>query len=331
MVQSPDPIILYKVSVIVPTYNHGAYLGACLDSLEAQTTQDFEIIVVDDASTDNTSEIVEGYQTFFGQRLTYLKLEKRVGRGEVRNYGLRSAKGEYITFLDADDAYAFTKIEVESKYLDEHPDAGGVSCRYYFVNSALREPERETGETTATFALLFGENYSKFEEGTPALMVRRRVIDRVGYFDGNIARGQDTDMMVRLARVSRIDTLDTRLYLYRQHEANKRSLQGLRERTMSNVVLFRKIIDSEHDLRKDLARRFALVRLMGHVYRLRELTYSEAMIAWCVYLCKFSHDLPIGKWAMVGLKALLGYRCTQLVKSKILPGFLRPKGAGQRV
>lgn len=308
---------MYKVSVIVPTYNHAPYLKDCLDSLVAQSMQNFEIIIIDDASTDNTPEVIDRYAKIFGERLNYVKLEKRVGRGGVRNHGLRSAKGEYITFLDSDDAYLPAKIEVQSKYLDEHPDAGGVSCRAFFVNNSLQEPEAETDESSA-FEILFGKNYSRFEEATPALMIRKVVIDRVGDFDNKMGRGEDTDMTVRIARISQIDTIDVQLYLYRQHETNSRSIKGLREYTKSNLILFKKIIDTEDDSRKALACQFAFERLAWHIYRLREKRYFEPILIWFYYLYKFNRNLPLGKWAAVGLKAVVGHRLTQFVKRKML-------------
>jgi glycosyltransferase involved in cell wall biosynthesis len=282
--------------------------------------QDFEIFIIDDASTDNTFEIIDRYTKIFGERLNYLKLETRVGRGEVRNHGLRLAKGEYITFLDADDAYCFNKIEMQSKYLDEHPKSGGVTCRFYLTNSFLQEPKRDT-EPSSAFEILFGKDYSEIEEGTPALMVRREIIEQVGQFDERITRGQDTDLMIRIARVSKIDIINTPLYLYRQHENNSQSLRGIRERTKSNIILHKKIIDTEDDSTKDLAREFAFRRLAWHIFRLREHCYFEPIGVWFLYLCEFNVNLPLIKWGLVGLKAVVGYRLTQFLKRKISARF----------
>jgi glycosyltransferase involved in cell wall biosynthesis len=306
----------YKVSVITATYNYAAYLPDCLESLRAQTFQDFEIIVIDDASNDNTSEIIGCYGKVFGERLNYLKLEKRVGRGGVRNYGLRLARGEYIAFLDADDVYCPEKIEVQSRYLDDHPNMGGVSCQYYYVNSSLKELSLNTG-SGSLFEILFGRDYSNFQEEPGAVMVRRKIIDQVGHFDERISRGQDTDMMVRIARVSKIGFIYAPLYLYRYHDANSPSLQALRERAKSSVILYKKIIDTEEDSRKYLARQFAFVRLQNHIIRLREQLYFYPIIVWFYYLYKFNFNLPLAKWLVIGLKTAVGYRLTQYVKRKL--------------
>jgi glycosyltransferase involved in cell wall biosynthesis len=315
----------YKVSVIIATYNYAAYLPDCLESLRVQSMQDFEIIVIDDASTDNTSEIIGRYKKVFGDRLNYLKLEKRVGRGGVRNYGLRLAKGAYIAFLDADDVYCPEKIEVQSKYLDDHPDMGGVSCQYYYVNSSLKEPSLNTG-AGSLFEILFGCEYSNFQEEPGAVMVQRKVIDQVGHFDERISRGQDTDMMVRIARVSKIGFIYAPLFLYRYHDTNHPSLLSLRERAKSNAVLYKKIIDTEEDSRKYLARQFAFESLQSHIFSLRERLYFYPILVWFFYLYEFKFDLPLRKWAILGVKTVVGYRFTQFIKRNLrglFPLFLR--------
>ena len=93
-----------KVSVIIPMYNAEKYLGVCLESLLIQTFTDFEVIVVDDCSTDNSCAVAESYLERFGGRLKIISLEKNTGSGAVpRNVGLGFASGEYVFFMDSDD------------------------------------------------------------------------------------------------------------------------------------------------------------------------------------------------------------------------------------
>ena len=103
-----------KISVIIPLYNAEKYIGDCLGSLSAQTYQDFEVIVVDDCSTDNSVAIVENYAKKFGGRLKIVRTEKNSGGGGYipRNIGLTLANGEYIYFLDADDFIVETALEI---------------------------------------------------------------------------------------------------------------------------------------------------------------------------------------------------------------------------
>ena len=103
----------YAVSVIIPLYNTEKYIAECLDSLLIQTFQDFEVIVVDDCSTDESVNIVEDYVSKFNGRLTLTKTEKNSGGGGYipRNLGLNFARGEYVIFLDSDDFLLGTALE----------------------------------------------------------------------------------------------------------------------------------------------------------------------------------------------------------------------------
>jgi len=305
-----------KVSVIIPTHNYAEYLPDCLDSLLTQSMQDFEIIIIDDASTDNTQEIIERYSKIFGQKLISLKPEKKVGRGGIRNYGLSLAQGEYITFLDADDAYCPEKIDVQSRYLDEYPDVGGVSCRSYITNHLLKEPKESSGEND--LGILLGPDYNLFSEGTSALMIRSTIMNQVGLFDERIDRGQDGDIVVRIARICKIGFINAPLYFYRLHGTNTTSLQGYRETTKSHVIHYKKIINSEDSSKKKLARQFVFVKLSSQIFSLRERSYWLPINAWFLYLYEFNINLPLSKWAIIGIKTFVGYPLTQFVKRKIL-------------
>ena len=110
----------YAVSVIIPMYNSEKFIRECLDSLFEQTFQDFEVIVVDDRSTDNSVVIVRDYLSKFGKRLTLTHTEKNSGSGVARNQGLVLSQGEYILFLDADDFILLTALETLYNAAKEH-------------------------------------------------------------------------------------------------------------------------------------------------------------------------------------------------------------------
>ncbi len=122
------------ISVIIPMYNRKKYIGECLDCLLEQTFPYFEVIVIDDCSTDNSVEIVEGYKEIFGERLKLIKLEKNTGHpGEPRNRGIAIAQGEYIYCLDSDDIITETALE-EMYTLGKKFDADVVYCEKYFMS-----------------------------------------------------------------------------------------------------------------------------------------------------------------------------------------------------
>ena len=127
------------VSVIIPLYNAEKYVGECLDSILAQTFQNFEVIVADDCSTDSSYSVVESYITKFDGRLSLLKMAKNSGGGAMpRNKGLSMSRGEYIFFMDADDV--ITKTALEELYtLAKKFDADVVYCEKYLMSSGVGE------------------------------------------------------------------------------------------------------------------------------------------------------------------------------------------------
>ena len=126
-----------NVSVIVPMYNAEKYIGALLDSVLAQTMKNFEIIIVDDGSTDKGCEVVEGYEKKFGGRLTLVHSKKNAGHpAEPRNRGLALSRGKYVFFMDADDALTKTGL-AEMFNAAEKLQADVIYCKYNFTSDGV--------------------------------------------------------------------------------------------------------------------------------------------------------------------------------------------------
>ena len=128
------------VSVIIPMFNASQFVGQCLESLLAQTFQDFEVIIVDDCSTDSSAAVVESYAPKFDGRLALLQLDRNSGSGAVpRNTGLKFARGKFVYFIDADDMLTLTALE-ELYALAKNFNADVVCCeRYYKASADLSE------------------------------------------------------------------------------------------------------------------------------------------------------------------------------------------------
>lgn len=192
-----------SVSIIIPTYNRAHLIGAALASVLAQTFSDFEIIVVDDGSTDDTGTAV---CELSDSRIIYIKQEN-MGRSHARNSALRLAKGRYIAFLDSDDLYLPTKIGSQVTYLDSHPDIGMIYTSAYCIDYSGNALDEKY------IASVSGEIYKSiafFRPVTitlPTVMVRREVFSAVGGFDEKMHRFEDTDMWRRISKVVRIDAL----------------------------------------------------------------------------------------------------------------------------
>lgn len=187
---TPNPV----VSVVIPNYNHAKYISDAIASVLNQTFRDFEIIVVDDGSTDDSREVVAQ----FGGRVQYL-YQRNAGLSAARNVGIQAARGEYIGVLDADDMYEPVFLESLIGELDSHPDADGIYCGYQFVdekNSLLPQIENRSIPSEKLYTALLDGNFLVPE----AVLVRRNCYDRSGLYDGSLRASEDWDMWLRLAK-----------------------------------------------------------------------------------------------------------------------------------
>jgi len=119
------------VSIVVPTYKRAAYLRRMIDSVNAQTYDDWELIIVDGDSHDGTSELVNGCRARFGGRLVFIEQENR-GCCTARNTGIEAARGEFVAFLDSDDEFLPTKLERQIELFKLRPELGLVYCDYSY-------------------------------------------------------------------------------------------------------------------------------------------------------------------------------------------------------
>lgn len=205
-----------SVSVIIPTYNRGNFIGESISSVLSQTYTDFELIIVDDGSTDNTEYIIS---TFSDPRLQYIKQPNR-GRSKARNHALSLACGKYITFLDSDDLYLPNKIELQVDYLNNHPGVGMVYTSAYCIDThgaplAHKYEATESGLIYDQIAF-----FTPITITLPTVMTYKQVLDSVGGFDESLHRFEDTDMWRRISKCYRIDAIPEYTCQLRTHDDN---------------------------------------------------------------------------------------------------------------
>lgn len=213
-----------EVSVIIPTYNRGAYVAQAIESVLAQKYKDYEIIVVDDGSTDDTGERVIKY----GDRVRYIHQENR-GPSAARNTGILHAKGKYIAFCDSDDRFLPGKLEKQMEYIRSHPKCRFLYTWYYNVNdrgkiTKLRKPLRCRSREQLQYCLLT----RKFTIRTSTVLVHKSCFRKAGLFNEKYWYSQDWDMWLRLAAYYRGDCLEEPLAEYRLHGDN-RSRLGIKD------------------------------------------------------------------------------------------------------
>jgi glycosyltransferase involved in cell wall biosynthesis len=205
------------VSIVLPTYNRAKFIGQAVTSALGQTYDDIEVLVVDDGSVDDTSDIIG---TFSDPRLKYIKLASNAGRSSARNKALQMARGNYIAFLDSDDYYLPQKIEMQVQFLNEHPDVDMV----YTASACV-----DTDEGPIQYfyrAPVSGKIYNEiafFKPLTitlPTVMLRRGVLTTVGLFDEQMERFEDTDFWRRVAKHFNIAAIDEVTCHIRSHQGN---------------------------------------------------------------------------------------------------------------
>ena len=204
-----------KVSVVIPAYNAMTYLPKTLDSVLQQTFTDFEVLIVNDGSTDS----IMAWFTTVGDDRVRLISQANQGLPGARNTGITEAQGEHIAFIDADDLWEPTKLEKQVQCLDAKPEVGLV----YAWTLLIDQHGNSTGTVTA--AQVEGHVWEKLLLGDvvgsgSAAMVRRSCFDQVGLFDPDLTSIEDCDMWVRIAAHYPFAVIKEVLVSYRQHSTS---------------------------------------------------------------------------------------------------------------
>jgi len=198
-----------KVSVIIPTYNYGKYIEKAIDSVLAQTYKDFEIIVVDDGSTDNTREIIE---TKYKDKVRYFYQENS-GAPVARNKGIKESKGEYLVFLDADDWFMPENLEKKVAFLDNNAGYGWVYSDGYYVNKEGEIIDKASNRFSFSNRKLEGNiSFELFSMGNyiamDSVLMRKECINEVGPFNETLPAYHDYELWLRLSLKFKIKILN---------------------------------------------------------------------------------------------------------------------------
>lgn len=293
------------VSVIIPTYNRAATVGRAVRSVLQQSFRDLEVIVVNDASTDDTPEIIAG---FADPRLRYVVHAMNRGGGAARNTGIDVAAGEYIAFLDADDEWLPKKLERQVAVM-QHRDAPVAAIYTGFAVvaaagrvAAVRIP-RHRGDILSQ---LWCGNVVRT---VSTVLVRRTALQHVGGFDPTLPSCQDWDLWLRLAKVYQFDFLPQVLVRYHAASAG-RITDDAQAVVDGHVRIAEKYLEeAQHIPARDRARHlFALGRRLillgyaldaarakklGRAMLLRAIRTRPAAVWMLLPAPSLIHDLPL--------------------------------------
>lgn len=187
------------VSVIIPTYNRAHLIGRAIQSVLDQTYEDYEIIVVDDRSTDNTEEVINEFRKK-DERIRYIRHEKNKGGSAARNTGIKAAQGVYIAFHDSDDEWFPRKLAKQMEFFSTAKAVVGVTYTGFW----RIEGDKKVYIPWSWVAKKDGNIHQELLKGnfvgTPSIVTRKECFERAGLFDESLPRLQDWDLVLRLSK-----------------------------------------------------------------------------------------------------------------------------------
>ncbi|HOV30198.1 MAG TPA: glycosyltransferase [Anaerolineaceae bacterium] len=205
-----------KISVVMPVYNGGRFLREAIDSILNQTYEDFEFIIIDDGSTDQTSAILDSYQDTRIVRLTHTT---NLGLVQSLNDGIAIARGKYIARMDADDWCLPERFEKQVRFLDSHPDVAvlGTACTRVTDNGKVqRVVENPSQPGLVRWQLLFGVPVNH-----PSVFIRKQIFDDPDItYRTETPHAEDFALWVKIVPKYKISNLQESLHFYRWHDDN---------------------------------------------------------------------------------------------------------------
>jgi glycosyltransferase involved in cell wall biosynthesis len=204
------------VSVVIPTYNRAWCLAEAVDSVLAQDVRDFELIVVDDGSTDDTPRLLEGY----GEAIRVLRREN-LGVSASRNAGIAAARGGLIAFLDSDDLWLTGKLRRQVEFFASHPEALICQTEERWVKNGRRvNPGRRHRKRGG---MIFEPSLDLCLVSPSAVMVRQAIFERVGLFDESLPACEDYDLWLRVSCRFPVHLIEAALIVKRGGHADQLS------------------------------------------------------------------------------------------------------------
>jgi glycosyltransferase involved in cell wall biosynthesis len=202
-----DDASMATVSVIIPSYNRATTLSEAINSVMAQDYHDFEIIVVDDGSTDNTPDILQAFPKMVVVR------QDRQGVSAARNAGIAQASGRLVAFLDSDDLWLPAKLATQVAFFDSNPDALICQTEEIWIRNGMRVNPKKRHKKPS--GMVFTRSLELCIVSPSAVMMRSSLFDEVGVFDESLPVCEDYDLWLRVACRFPIHLIDLPLVVKR--------------------------------------------------------------------------------------------------------------------
>lgn len=276
------------ISIILPVYNDERFIRRSLESALAQTYRNFEILVIDDGSTDKTADIVKSYND---PRIRYF-FQSNQGQGPARNHAIKESRGRYITFLDADDYYLPIKVEKEVRYLAEHPEYKLVYCNAAHYDLARSDHFLGNWRVVPSEDFLRNLLYVSYPN-INTLMISHEVLDNIGLFNETRYYPEDWELCLRMSlagyRFGHVDDelvgvavrRDSNTQMEIQHVLKKSVLDVL-----GRVFLQMRVEDQVRYGAKKILRMFRLKLAMAYLADGQKRNFTENLVNACPSLLK---------------------------------------------
>jgi len=226
-----------RVSVVMAVYDGERYLREAIESILGQTFQDFEFIIVDDASTDSTPLVLDSYTD---PRIVRLRNSQRMGLARSLNRGLEISRGELVARQDADDVSLPERLATQVDYLQRHTSIGLLGTAYHAVDSQGRHIatyRMPPADTTIRWAILFDNAFCH-----TSVMFRRELLDTSGSaYNESLPYSQDYDLWARWLRYTRAANLRAPLVLFRTHESSTSTTYREEQQRIASTIATQQI------------------------------------------------------------------------------------------
>lgn len=239
------------ISVIIPTYNRAHVISEAIQSVLDQTYRDFELLVIDDGSTDDTQDVVS---RFSDKRIKYHYIEHK-GRAYARNYGLQKMCGRYVAFLDSDDLYGKEKLKSLSDYLRSHPETMIAYSSYTLIQNGIETFQYTNNGSGNLFLKIFKKSFINMN----TTLIRRECIDVAGGFKEDLRILEDYDFYLRLSEKFKFSFVNVMSSYYRKSVDDTQEIE--------DYILYTKLI-------KKFYEQFQMLKDNPRVYRWK---YGKAL------------------------------------------------------
>jgi glycosyltransferase involved in cell wall biosynthesis len=256
-----------RVSIVMSVFNGARYLGDAIDSLLNQTFRDFEIIIVNDASTDDSERIIQKYDD---RRIRCIHNDNNIGLTRSLNRGLSIAVGEYVARMDADDISLPERLAAQVAFLDSHADVGVLGTGFQLID--------ESGCKGESIVFPGDHGFLKWKMcfffnpiAHPSVMVRRNLMNVAGNYDEQLSTSQDYDLWARLSSLTRLSILPQILLYLRKHELSVSSQQFKQQKKQSFLISQRLI---SQIIQREIPD-YRIRDIWKSVWALGEMSYKE--------------------------------------------------------